>query len=153
MKFIIVVPAFSAFVQAERDLSKFTPRARFVLPNHAPPVLPKVVDGEEADLHQYPYMYCQRRVVVTLSSNINLDGTTSQAVRLYQGSNSLEGKEAIVSRWGRYSDSSGSISPVLRHASDKLPLTVPKVVAGEEAERHQYRYMVCLLYFESRQFD
>ncbi|KAF2887790.1 hypothetical protein ILUMI_18382, partial [Ignelater luminosus] len=167
---------------AERDLSKFTPRARYVVPNHAPPVLPKVVGGEEADRHQYPYMaalfiddmyscggsilaenkiltaaHCcdgarsveaivgghnirqsestQQTVysklieghpdydpyniandvcVVTLSSNINLD------VRLYQGSDSLEGEEATVSGWGRPSDSSGSISPVLRHASDKV---------------------------------
>ncbi|KAF2885177.1 hypothetical protein ILUMI_20995 [Ignelater luminosus] len=188
MKFLIALLALTALAQAERDLSKFTPKARHVVPKHPPSAVPKVVGGAETDRHQYPHMaalfiddmyFCggsilaqdkiltaghccdgarsieaivgghnirqsestQQTVnsklieghpdydpyniandvcVVTLSSNIKLDGTTTKAIQLYQGNDSLEGEEAIVSGWGRPSDSSGAISPVLRHASDKV---------------------------------
>ncbi|KAF2887791.1 hypothetical protein ILUMI_18383, partial [Ignelater luminosus] len=76
-----------------------------------------------------PFILTNDVCVVTLSSNIKLNGNTTKAVRLYQGNNSLEGEEAIVAGWGVRSDSTSSISPVLLHASDN-------VISNSECKRY-----------------
>ncbi|KAF2891049.1 hypothetical protein ILUMI_15124 [Ignelater luminosus] len=56
MKFLIVVVALAALVQADRSRPKYFPRARVVVPNRPPSRIPKIVTGVEAVPHDFPHI-------------------------------------------------------------------------------------------------
>ncbi|KAF2901928.1 hypothetical protein ILUMI_04259 [Ignelater luminosus] len=74
-----------------------------------------------------PYRIVNDIAVVILSEKIRID-YTAMIVSLNTDSSSLEGELGLVSGWGLDSDSSSSISPILRY-------TLDLIISNKECER------------------